>query len=74
MKEIGYFDTHPHDSHNNGIVNNQRSGDPGGHDGNKGHNSPFFNGAWSVYPYFQSRNIIISDINLGLFIVRKSTI
>ena len=52
----------------------KESGDPGGHDGNKGHNSPFFNGAWSVYPYFQSRNIIISDINLGLFIVRKSTI
>ena len=73
IKEIGYFDTYPQDSHNNGVVNNQRSGDPGGHDGNKGHNSPFFNGAWSVYPYFQSRNIIISDINLGLFIVRKST-
>jgi len=73
IKEIGYFDTHPHESHNKGIVNNQRSGDPGGHDGNKGHDSPFFNGAWGVYPYFQSRNIIISNINLGLFIVRKNT-
>jgi hypothetical protein len=73
IQEIGYFDTYPHDSHSNGVANNQRLGDPGGHDGNKGHNSPFFNGAWSVYPYFQSRNIIISDINLGLFIVRKST-
>ena len=73
IREIGYFDTHPHESQENGIVNNQRSGDPGGHVGMKGSNSPFFNGAWSVYPYFQSRNIIISDINLGLFIVRKST-
>ncbi len=31
-----------------------------------------FNGAWSVYPYFESGNIVISDIDNGLFIVRKS--
>jgi choice-of-anchor B domain-containing protein len=31
-----------------------------------------FNGAWSVYPYFDSQNIIINDIESGLFIVRKS--
>ena len=30
-----------------------------------------FDGAWSVYPYFTSGNIIISDIDRGLFIVRK---
>ena len=35
-------------------------------------NGTSFNGAWSVYPYFQSGNIIISDINRGLFVVRKS--
>ncbi|MFL1010825.1 choice-of-anchor B family protein [Flavisericum labens] len=35
-------------------------------------NSTSFNGAWSIYPYFPSGNIIISDINRGLFIVRKS--
>lgn len=34
-------------------------------------NSNSFNGAWSVYPYFASGNIIISDIERGLFIVRK---
>jgi choice-of-anchor B domain-containing protein len=28
-----------------------------------------FNGAWQVYPYFASGNIIVSDINGGLFIV-----
>ena len=73
IREVGYFDTYPHDTHDHGVVNsNNRWGDPGGHYGNKGQNSPFFNGAWSVYPYFQSRNIIISDINSGLFIVRKS--
>lgn len=31
-----------------------------------------FNGVWSVYPYFDSGNIVISDINRGLFIVRRS--
>lgn len=31
-----------------------------------------FQGVWSVYPYFSSVNIIISDINNGFFIVRKS--
>ncbi|WGK66323.1 choice-of-anchor B family protein [Flavobacteriaceae bacterium YJPT1-3] len=35
-------------------------------------NSPNFNGAWNVYPYFDSGNIIISDIDGGLFIVRPS--
>lgn len=35
-------------------------------------NSTNFDGAWSVYPYFPSGNIIISDINKGLFIVKKS--
>ena len=31
-----------------------------------------FNGAWSVYPYFPSENIIVSDIDRGLFVIRKS--
>ncbi len=31
-----------------------------------------FNGAWSVYPYFASGNIIVNDIERGLFVVRKS--
>ncbi|MGJ5642730.1 choice-of-anchor B family protein [Formosa sp. S-31] len=35
-------------------------------------NNTVFNGAWSVYPYFESGSIIISDIDRGLFIVRKS--
>lgn len=33
-------------------------------------NGANFDGAWSVYPYFASGNIVISDINRGLFIVR----
>lgn len=31
-----------------------------------------FNGVWNVYPFFESGNIVISDISGGLFIVRKS--
>ena len=31
-----------------------------------------FNGTWGVYPYFSSGNIIISDIESGMFVVRKS--
>jgi len=35
-------------------------------------NNREFNGAWSVYPFFPSGNIIISDINRGLFVIRKN--
>jgi len=31
-----------------------------------------FSGAWNVYPFFNSGNILISDIQLGLLLVRKS--
>ena len=31
-----------------------------------------FDGVWSVYPYFESGKILISDINSGLFVVQKS--
>ena len=31
-----------------------------------------FNGAWSVYPYFSSGNIIVSDIDRGLFVLSKN--
>jgi len=35
-------------------------------------NDAEFKGVWNVYPYFDSGNIVISDINGGLFIVKKS--
>jgi choice-of-anchor B domain-containing protein len=34
-------------------------------------NSRNFNGVWNVYPFFESGNIVLSDIDNGLFIVRK---
>ena len=33
-------------------------------------NNTNFSGAWNVYPYFESGNIVISDINRGFFLVR----
>lgn len=33
-------------------------------------NSAQFNGAWSVYPYFASGTIIVSDIERGLFMLK----
>ena len=35
-------------------------------------NSAQFNGAWSVYPFFESGNIIVSHIEEGLFVLRAN--
>jgi choice-of-anchor B domain-containing protein len=35
-------------------------------------NAAQFEGVWNTYPFFPSGSIIMSDINTGLFIVRKS--
>lgn len=32
-----------------------------------------FNGAWGVYPYLPSGNILVSDINSGLYIIKDNT-
>ncbi|MEM6720571.1 MAG: choice-of-anchor B family protein [Bacteroidota bacterium] len=37
-------------------------------------NSTIFFGAWTAYPYFASGNIIISDTDRGLFVVRDSNL
>ena len=34
--------------------------------------STAFEGVWNVYPFFTSGNIVISDIQSGLFVIRKS--
>lgn len=31
-----------------------------------------FNGAWNIYPFFESGNIVVSDIEGGIFVVRPS--
>ncbi len=35
-------------------------------------NSAGFDGVWSVYPFFASGKIVVSDINSGLFVIKKS--
>lgn len=35
-------------------------------------NKTDFNGVWSVYPFFSSNKIVVSDINSGLFVIKKS--
>lgn len=34
-------------------------------------NNADFNGVWSVYPYLKSGKVVVSDINRGLFILKK---
>ena len=34
--------------------------------------SPNFNGAWGVYPFFASGNVIVSGIEQGLYILRPN--
>ncbi|WP_378180008.1 choice-of-anchor B family protein [Aquimarina sp. SS2-1] len=36
-------------------------------------NAASFDGAWNVYPYFESGNLVISDINAGFLLVKEST-
>jgi choice-of-anchor B domain-containing protein len=35
-------------------------------------NNTQFDGVWSVYPYFESGKILVSDINRGFFVIKKS--
>jgi len=72
FSEVGFFDTHA-DNHDHNLIKTTSNvwSDPGDHDGKKGQEIEAFNGAWNVYPFFKSENIIISDINSGLFIVKK---
>ena len=37
-------------------------------------NNANFNGAWNVYPYFASGNIVISDINRGFVLTKSSSV
>ena len=52
-------------------IENQSMFENGFFDVHPGDNNTSFDGAWSVYPYFASGNIIISDIHSGFFIVKK---
>jgi choice-of-anchor B domain-containing protein len=39
-----------------------------------GSNSPNFNGAWNVYPFFDSGSVLISGIEQGLYVLRPTNV
>ncbi len=43
------------------------------HDNPRKGNEPLFDGAWSVYPFYKSRTIIVSDISGGLFVLKVNS-
>ena len=53
-------------------INNESMTEIGYFDTYPSNDNASFNGVWNVYPYFESGNIIISDISTGFYIVRKS--
>lgn len=53
-------------------ISNQTLTEVGYFDSFPSSNTAQFNGVWSVYPYFDSGKVAISDINSGLFIISKS--
>ena len=53
-------------------VQNKRVNEIGFFDTFPSDNNPKFNGAWNVYPFFESGVIAINDIDSGLFLVKAS--
>lgn len=44
------------------------------HDNPRKGNEPLFDGAWSVYPFYKSGTIIVSDISGGLFVLKANSL
>jgi hypothetical protein len=44
------------------------------HDNPRKGNEALFDGAWSVYPFFKSGTIIVSDISGGLFLLKVNSL
>lgn len=51
-------------------IENQNMSELGFFDTHPENDNAGFDGAWSVYPYFASGNIVISDMNRGFFLVK----
>jgi len=62
IREEAFFDTHPEDDDLVGGIYPQHPD----HDGDN-----TFHGAWGVYPFLKSGNILISDIERGLFVLKE---
>jgi choice-of-anchor B domain-containing protein len=55
-------------------IANQNISEEGYFDTYTASNSAQFDGAWNVYPFFASGNIVISDINSGFFLVKSQNL
>ncbi|HFE45923.1 MAG TPA: choice-of-anchor B family protein, partial [Nannocystis exedens] len=79
--EIAYYDTYPEDDFffaAAGVQSRSRlpraqfaAQSPLLHPEGEGQGAATFNGAWGNYPYFESGIIVVSDIERGLFVLRK---
>ena len=73
VTEKYYFDTHiEHEAH--AARKPTIIGFDDDHDNPRKGNEDLFNGAWSVYPFFKSGNLIVSDINEGLFVLKVNSL
>ena len=54
-------------------ISNSNIAEEGYFDSYPNNNNANFSGAWSVFPYFDSGNIIISDINRGFLLVKAAS-
>lgn len=71
LAEAGFFDVFPGDDVSVGGFAAKHD-DDGSHEGEKGGGDARFDGAWSVYPYFASRTVVVSSISGGLFVLRPT--
>lgn len=53
-------------------ITNKAISETGFFDTYPANNNTQFDGVWSIYPFFESGKILISDINRGLFVIKKS--
>jgi choice-of-anchor B domain-containing protein len=60
IRETAFFDSHPEDDQEEVHAS---------HPGHEGESA--FRGAWGVYPFLPSGNILISDISRGLFVLKE---
>lgn len=62
LVEVGYFDIFPEDD--------LPLAHPDHEDDDVKGDARFFNGAWSVYPFFASGNVVVSGIEQGLYVLQ----
>jgi len=70
LREVAYIDTHPEDDNGQARAQTAEVGPAIRKNVEAGHADSIFEGSWSVYPYYDSGVVAISDINRGLIVVK----